>query len=220
MNVIIVGCGRVGATLAYLLSKKGHRVTVIDQMASAFTNLPSDFVGRTIEGEVLNQGVLHRAGIEQVDAVIALTTSDSLNAVVCHAARTIYRVPRVIARNYDPAWLPLFEAFGLQSVSSALWAAQHIEEMLASTMTSVLSTGHGEVEVYEMAVPHSWVGKRVSEVLAANSIAVSLTRAGKAVLPTPTTVLEEGDMMHVSATLEGATELQAQLQKAEPKPSA
>jgi trk system potassium uptake protein TrkA len=220
MNVIIVGCGRVGATLAYLLSKKGHRVTVIDQMASAFTNLPSDFVGRTIEGEVLNQGVLHRAGIEQTDAVVAVTTSDSLNAVVCHAARTIYRVPRVIARNYDPAWLPLFEAFGLQSVSSALWAAQHIEEMLASTMTSVLSTGHGEVEVYEMAVPHSWVGKRVSEVLAANSIAVSLTRAGKAVLPTPTTVLEEGDMMHVSATLEGATELQAQLQKAEPKPSA
>ncbi len=217
MNVIVVDCGRVGATLAYLLSKKGHRVTVIDQTAEGFKNLPPDFVGRTIEGEVLNEGVLHRAGIEKADAVIALTSSDSLNAVVCHAARTLHRVPRVIARNYDPAWLPLLEAFGLQSVSSALWAAQHIEEMLASTMTPVLSTGHGEVEVYEMAVPHSWVGKQVSEVLAANSIAVSLTRAGKAVLPTPTTVLEEGDMMHVSATLEGAAELQAQLQKAEPR---
>lgn len=217
MNVIIIGCGRVGATLAYLLAKKGHRVTVIDLVASAFGNLPPDFVGRTIEGEALNQGMLHRAGIEQADALIALTSSDSLNAVVCHVARTVFRVPRVIARNYEPAWLPLLEAFGLQTVSSALWAAQHIEEMLASTMTPVLSTGHGEVEVYEMAVPHAWVGKQVSEVLAANSIAVSLTRAGKAVLPTPTTVLEEGDMMHVSATLEGAAELQAQLQKEEKK---
>jgi trk system potassium uptake protein TrkA len=95
MKIIVVGCGRVGSELAYRLNLKGHNVTVIDQVDAAFDNLPPDFRGRTVEGEVLNQDVLRRAGIEHADGVATVTNSDALNAVVAHVARTVYEVDRV-----------------------------------------------------------------------------------------------------------------------------
>ncbi len=211
MNVIIVGCGRMGGTVAYQLYRKNHRVTIIDLYQAAFANLPADFRGRTMEGEALNQDVLHRAGIEQADAFIAATNSDSLNASLCHVARVVYKVPNVIARNYDPRWLPMLEAFNLQTVSTALWAALHVEELIASSLTSVLSTGHGEVEIYEVIIPGAWAGKALGTVLPKQCMPVAITRAGKSLLPAADTVLEAGDVIHVSATLEGVTSLRAEL---------
>ena len=76
MQVIVVGCGRLGAELAHRLFKRGHDVTVIDQVVAAFDNLNPLFRGRTVEGEVLNQDVLHRAGIEHAEALAAVTNSD------------------------------------------------------------------------------------------------------------------------------------------------
>lgn len=213
MNVIVVGCGRLGAMLAYQLYRKKHRVTVIDLSASAFDSLPPDFHGRTMEGEVLNQDLLHRAGIEQADAFVSVTSSDPLNAVVCHVARSVYNVPTVIARNYDPRWLPMLESFSLQHVSPALWATQHFEEMIESSLTSVLSVGHGEVEIYEIAIPDAWVGKTVGQALPPGAMLVAITRAGKATLPSSETQLEEHDVIHVGATLEGITALHAHLQQ-------
>ena len=84
MNIIVVGCGRVGAELAYRLYKNDHRVTVVDYTETAFHNLPHDFRGRTIVGEALNQNVLLRAGIEHADALAVVTNSDTVNAVVAH----------------------------------------------------------------------------------------------------------------------------------------
>src|SRR5512137_2988681 len=122
MNVIVVGCGRVGSTLAYNLFKAGHQVTVVDQEAEAFYNLPADFIGRMVEGDVLARDVLHRAGIEQAEGLAAVTSSDSVNAVVAHVAHIQYRIPHVVTRNYDPRWRALLEAFNLQLVSSASWS--------------------------------------------------------------------------------------------------
>jgi trk system potassium uptake protein len=127
MRIIVIGCGRVGSVLAYQLYKQGHAVTVIDQNASAFDNLPADFQGRLIEGDVLARNVLHRAEIEDADALAAVTSSDSLNALMAHVARTEYQVPSVVARNYDPRQQPLQEAFDIPVVSSAGWAVQQFE---------------------------------------------------------------------------------------------
>jgi len=206
MNVIVVGCGRVGAELAYRLYKKGHKVVVVDPVAEAFENLPPDFRGRTIEGEVLSQDVLHRAGIKKADALAAATNSDAVNAVVAHAARTAYQVPQVVVRSYDPHWRALHEAFGLQVVSSASWGAQRLEELLyqQDTMQAVLSAGHGEVEVYEVTIPEAWHGRSVSDLCPPGEcLSVALTRAGRATLPTGDTGLETGDVLHLSATHEG-----------------
>ena len=141
----------MGSELAFRLYQQGHQVAVIDQVGSSFENLDPEYRGRTIEGEVLSQDVLKRAGIEEADGLAAVTNSDSVNAVVGHVARDVYKVPNVVVRNYDPRWLPMHEAFGLQVVSSTAWGAQSIEELLYSpTLRAVFSAGNGEVEVYEL----------------------------------------------------------------------
>jgi trk system potassium uptake protein TrkA len=213
MKVIVVGCGRVGSQLAYRLFQKGHQVTVIDEVAMAFDNLPPDFRGRTVEGEVLSQGVLRRAGMEQADGLAAVTNSDSVNAVVARVARTAYHIPNVVVRNYDPSWRPLHEAFGLQVVSSASWGAQRIEELLYhAEIRTVFSAGNGEVEICEFWVPEAWHGRSVQDLLPEGQcLAVGLTRAGRAILPSDETLLEAGDVVLLSATANGIEELRQRL---------
>jgi len=213
MYVIVVGCGRVGSELAMMLSRRDHEVTVIDHVGSSFSHLDPAWRGRTIEAEAMAEGVLERAGIAQAQGLASVTNSDAVNAVVAHVARTVYRVPNVVSRNYDPRWRPLHEAMGLQMVSSTAWGAQRLEELLESwRMRPVLSAGNGEVEVYELAVPESWHGRTLAEL--ASGVActlVSLTRAGRASLPAADARLEAGDLLQLSASLEGATTLRTRL---------
>ena len=213
MKMIVVGCGRVGAGLAFGLFQKGNRLTVIDQRAESFTNLPAEFRGRTIEANVLESDVLRRAGIAQADGLAAVTNSDAVNAVVGYVASTVYHVPSVVARNYDPRWRSLQEAFGLQVVSSASWGAQRIEQLLHQPgLHAVLSTGSGEVEVYELVVEEAWHGRSLQELLPEeDGRAVALTRAGRASLPDRESRLEAGDIVTVSATLEGVAALRRRL---------
>lgn len=216
MKYIIVGCGRAGAELARLLFERGHEVSVIDQRAEAFGNLGAEFRGRTIEGEVLDQHILRRAGIEDADGLAAVTNSDSVNAVVAHAARVIFKVPQVVARNYDPRRRGLFEAFGLQVVSSTGWGAQRIEELLVhGEMRTVFSAGNGEIEIYEVTIPDGWWGKRLGDLMAPGALAVAHTRAGRARLPDEQGALEAGDVVHVSATYDGIEAVRSRLARME-----
>jgi trk system potassium uptake protein TrkA len=205
MQVIVVGCGRLGAELAHRLFQRGHDVTVIDQVAAAFDNLHPLFRGRTIEGEVLNQDVLHRAGIEQAEALAAVTNSDTLNAVVAHVARTVYQVPHVVARNFNPHWRPLHEAFGLQVVSSTTWGAQRIEEMLGGAeVHQVWSSGDGTVDLYELVVPDRFKGCMLREVLPEGPyVVVAITRTGHPLPLLQDPVLEAGDVVYLSPAPEG-----------------
>jgi trk system potassium uptake protein len=214
MKVIVVGCGRLGAELAYHLSQRGHEVTVIDYVAAAFDNLRPDFRGRTVEGEVLNQDVLRRAGIEQADALAAVTNSDALNVVAAHLARTVFQVPYVVCRNYNPRWRPLHEAFGLQFVSSTTWGAQRIEALISqSRMHPVWAAGDGAVEVYELLAPDSWQGRTLQEVLPEGQcVAVALMRTDQTILPSGDTRVEKGDVLYLSTSLQGREALRCWLE--------
>lgn len=222
MNIIVVGCGRVGAELAYRLFQRGHQVTVIDYLSTAFANLPPDFRGRTIQGEVLNQQVLHRAGIEKADGLAMVTSSDTVNAVVAHAAKVVYGISNVIVRNYDPRWRSLYEHFGVQVVSSSSWGAQRIEELLIEPKGhTVLSAGNGEVEIYEIVIAEALLGKEIGELLQDNNecLAISLTRAGTAIIPNLKTTVVDGDLVLFSATYEGITALRQRFTQVEEKQS-
>jgi trk system potassium uptake protein TrkA len=214
MNVIVVGCGRVGAELALILGRRGHDVTVIDHVGSSFGHLDPGYRGRTIEDEPLSEGVLEKAGIREAHALATVTNSDAVNAVVAHVARTVYGVPNVVARNYDPRWRVLHEAMGLQSVSSTAWGAQRIEELLERPrLRAVFSAGNGEVELYEVAVPEAWAGRTVADLVEGLACSpVSLTRGGRAGLPGPGQLLVAGDVLHVTATHEGAAGLGRRLE--------
>jgi trk system potassium uptake protein TrkA len=214
MNVIVVGCGRVGAELALILGRRGHDVTVIDHVGSSFSHLDPAYRGRTIEAEPLAEGVLEKAGIRETQALAAVTNSDAVNAVVAHVARTVFGVPNVVARNYDPRWRPLHEAMGLQSVSSTAWGSQRIQELLESPrLRAVLSAGNGEVELYEVAVPERWAGRTVGRLVEGLACTpVSVTHGGRASLPEPGRALAAGDVVHVAATIEGADLLARRLE--------
>jgi trk system potassium uptake protein TrkA len=205
MKVIIVGCGRLGVTLAYNLYKNGQEVSVVDAVAAALNNLPADFNGRTQEGDALNQDVLERAGIKTCDALAAVTNSDALNVVVSHIARVCYSVPTVIARNYDPLMRPVFEAFGVQVVSSTAWGAQRVEELLYRFgVKTVFSAGNGEIEIYELTLPDHWDGHPVKDLIPCNDCRpIALTHAGKAQLPEPDLIVHTGDVLTVAATFDG-----------------
>jgi trk system potassium uptake protein TrkA len=206
MNFIVVGCGRVGAELCYHLFKSGHQIIAVDIDKEAFNRLHADFRGRTLEGEGLAEGVLERAGIREADGLAAVTNSDTLNAVVAHAARTIYNVSNVVARNYDPNLRTVIEAFGLQGVGSTSWGAQRVEELLMNpSQRMVYSAGNGEVEVYEVRIPEKWNGRTLGELLEPlnQCYPVALSRAGRSSLPEPGMKLETGDLLDVSSTFEG-----------------
>ncbi|HNS50875.1 MAG TPA: TrkA family potassium uptake protein [Anaerolineae bacterium] len=213
MNLIVVGCGRVGSELAYRLFQRGHQVSVVDSTSAAFRSLPKDFRGRMVEGEVLGQDTLRRAGIKQADGLAAVTNNDSINAVVAHVARTVYGLTNIIVRNYDPRRRPLHEAFGMQVISSTSWGAQRMEELLYQReIHSVFSAGNGEVEVYELAIPKAWHGRTLRELIPSEGcVAVALTRAGSATLPGGETRMEACDVLNVSGTLDGIESLRSRL---------
>ena len=218
MNFIIVGCGRVGVELAVRMSNSGHDIAVVDQNKPAFERLPADFRGRTVHGEALSEKVLERAGIQEADGLAAVTNSDTLNVVVAHTARTVYRVPVIVCRNYDPRMRYMMETFNLQTVSSTAWGAQRVEELLTNAaMRAVYSAGNGDVEIYELTIPETWSGRAWSELCIGNkgTLPVALTRAGRAILPELTTRLQGGDLLNVSATFEGIQSLRARLDGAE-----
>ncbi|HSG45918.1 MAG TPA: TrkA family potassium uptake protein [Anaerolineales bacterium] len=214
MKFIIIGCGRVGAELSYHLFQNGHQVAVVDLNKEAFNRLHPDFRGRTLEGEGLADTVLERAGIREADGLAAVTNSDALNAVVCHAAREFFDVPVVVARNYDPSLRGVIEAFGLQTVGSTVWGAQRVEEMLMNPSEKVVySTGNGEVEIYEIRIPGEWHDRTLGELLDSlkECYPVALTRAGRSLLPEAETKFETGDLLNISSTFAGIGELTARL---------
>jgi trk system potassium uptake protein TrkA len=141
-----------------------------------------------------------------------------MNAVIGHTIRTHYpQVKQVLVRNYDPAMREMLEAFGLQIVSSTAWGAERLQELLIdSSFHAVFSAGNGEVELYEIPIPKNWNEHTVSSLLdgCKNKIVVAaLTRAGRAELTSPESILKSGDILTVSATLEGVTALYAHLQE-------
>lgn len=216
MKFLIVGCGRVGAELAYRLFQNGHQVVVVDSDRNAFNRLHPEFRGRTLEGEGLAENVLDRAGIKDADGLAAVTNSDTLNAAVAHTARDFFKVPIVVVRNYDPALRPVIETFGLQTVSSTSWGAQRVEELLTNPVRkTVYSAGNGEVEVYEILVPDHWKGMTIRDLVARapQCYPVALTRAGKSVLPEAGLALEPGDVLNVSSTFEGLSPLTTMLEQ-------
>jgi len=212
MNIIIVGCGRVGVELALSLHKN-HVVSVIDRDARSFDRLGLHFAGRTIQGHGMDRTALECAGIGTAHALAAVTSSDNVNAIVARIAQAIYSVNHVVARIYNPRRAPIYEKLNLQTVSSSSWGAQRLEQLLVHPgMQSISSAGNGEVQIYEVTVPAEWNGHRVSELVPLeHSIPVALARNGKGILPRAEILLEPQDILQVSSTPEGVKILRERL---------
>ena len=190
MNIIVVGCGRVGAELAYRLFQQGHQVTVVDIVAAAFDNLDPSFRGRTVEGDVLAQDVLRRAGIESADGLAAVTSSDTLNAVVGHVARTVYHVPNVVVRNYEPRWSPAVRSLRpADRQPQQLGRAAHRRDALRCRRCAPSSrpaTARWRSTSSSCPKP-GMAGAWARSLGHSGCLPIAVTRAGKAMLPTADT---------------------------------
>ncbi|MCS7222990.1 MAG: NAD-binding protein [Armatimonadetes bacterium] len=117
IKVVILGCGRVGSTLALMLIQEGHRVTVIDKDPDAFRRLGEDFQGRTYVGQGIDVDVLREAGLEEADAFLAVTNGDNTNVMASQIAKVRFHVPKVLARIYDPLRAAVYKELGIETVS-------------------------------------------------------------------------------------------------------
>jgi len=116
MNVIILGCGRVGSTLARLMYRDGHNVTVVDMLSESFRRLGSKFKGQRLVGNGIDEEVLKRAGIETCDVFVAVTQGDNRNIMAAQIAHEIYHVPTVLTRINDPVRADIYRQIGIHTI--------------------------------------------------------------------------------------------------------
>ena len=127
---IIVGCGRLGAKIANALSDNEENVLVIDRSESSSKRLSSDFGGINIFGDGMDITTLKEAEIENASILVAVTDDDNVNIMIAQIAKTVFNVPRVIARLYDPEKACVFENQGIDIVCPAMLSADNIYNIL------------------------------------------------------------------------------------------
>ncbi len=200
MKVIIMGCGRVGEQVARFMASDGHDVAVIDYDELALARLGPDFKGKKIKGVGFDHQVLMDAGIESADAFVATSSSDNANVVAARLARNIFRVPRVVARLYDPQRAEVYQRLGLVTISSTTWGAHRIQELLTHADFDPLMTfGRGEVALISIEAPVNWVGRTVNNItIPREAIVVSITRNDQAMIPILGTEFQSGDVFHLA----------------------
>lgn len=124
MKVVILGCGRVGSTLATMLDRSGHTVAIIDQSSDSFQRLSPEFGGETIVGNGVDEDVMMRAGIKDADAFVAVTNGDNRNIMASQIAKEIFRVKRVMCRIYDPIREQTYHELGMDTMCPTTIGAQ------------------------------------------------------------------------------------------------
>lgn len=136
LKVVIVGCGRVGSQIASDMDKAGHEVVIIDRDPNQFSRaavrgiLTNDFKGNQVVGNGTDTDVLRRAGIEDADGFVAVTEGDNRNIMAAQVAKHVFKVPRVVARIYDPDRADAYEKLGLHTICPTIEGARHIEQTL------------------------------------------------------------------------------------------
>ena len=196
MYVIIVGCGRVGAELAKLLSNDGHDVVVIDKKATAFNRLGGAFNGITLVGSGFDPDLLKEAGIAKADVFCALTNGDNTNLVSAQVAKKIFAVPKVIARVYDPERAQIYQSLGLDIISGTiLFAAMLRDKIIESRFSSYLIESK-DVGVIQMEVKENLINKRIKEInIEGEFQVVAIKRIEGTIIPAPDIALEKNDVI-------------------------
>lgn len=165
MNILIVGCGKVGSRLASVLSEEGHDVSVVDRNEKNLELLNDDYSGLTTVGVPIDQDVLKKAGIESCDAVAAVSQDDNVNIMCSQLARELFHVPSVLARIYDPRREDVFSHFGLHTVCPTNLTVSAIRSALTENQTiRTINFGAHTIAFNLIPVPDDMAGKRVKKI--------------------------------------------------------
>src|SRR5260221_6669823 len=194
-----MGCGRVGSTIAHILEDQDHSVAVIDQDPDAFRKLTASFKGSRITGIGFDRDVLIEAGIEHADAFAAVSRGDNSNVISARVVRESFGVERVVARIYDRRWAEVYQRLGIRTVATVRWTAdQMLRKLLPEGAEPLWRDPTGAIVLAEVAYSDHWLGEKVTALEESTRTRIAfISRLGEAMIPTPSTVLQEGDVLHV-----------------------
>ncbi|HEY5518962.1 MAG TPA: TrkA family potassium uptake protein [Cellulomonas sp.] len=194
-----MGCGRVGATLAQSLEGQGHSVAVIDQNPEAFRRLDAEFSGNKVTGLGFDRDTLQQAGIEDAYGFAAVSDGDNSNILAARVVREKYGVDNVVARIYDPHRAEIYQRLGIPTVATVRWTAdQVLRRLLPMGATEEHRDSSGHIMLAQVDVHPGWVGRPLRALEEASGARVAyVTRYGDGILPTPATVMQENDTVHV-----------------------
>ncbi|QPL04528.1 MULTISPECIES: potassium channel family protein [Actinomyces] len=200
MHFVIMGCGRVGSTMASQLDSRGHSVAVIDQNPEAFRRLSSGFQGRKVKGVGFDRDALEQAGIDEAYAFAAVSSGDNSNILAARVARETFGVEHVVARIYDARRADVYERLGIPTVATVRETAeQMMRRVLPGVITREAEDPSGAVALVQPDVSEAWVGTSVAVLEERLQVRVAwLSRASSAIVPTASTILQEHDRLHVA----------------------
>ncbi len=207
MNVIVVGCGRVGSQLATFLSVDGHNVTVIDKEADSFRRLGTAFNGVTIKGLGFDEEVLEEAGIHECDAFAAVTNLDNTNLMAAEVARKVFGVKHVVARLYNPQRERTYQQLDLDYVCGTTLVAESLLDKIKSGHGHHVDT-FGDVEIVVFRLRSEMAGHKVREMYSEGQVLPAIiARGDRTFIPTMETEMQHGDIMRVAVKNEAAQKL-------------
>ena len=202
MHVVIMGCGRVGSTLAQNLERRGHSVAVIDVDPDAFRRLGGDFGGVTVTGIGFDREVLLEAGIERADAFAAVSSGDNSNIISARVAREQFDIKIVVARIYDPRRAEVYERLGIPTVATVRWTADRmLRQLLPEGHVEMWRDPTSTVSIVEAPLHPDWIGRSVQSLETASGARIAyLMRFGLGSLPQPSGLLQDGDQVYMLVT--------------------
>jgi trk system potassium uptake protein TrkA len=215
VHVVIMGCGRVGSTLARSLEDRNHTVSIIDSDPDAFRRLGPAFNGDKVTGYGFEQVVLEKAGIRRADAFAAVSSGDNSNIIAARVARETFGIEQVVARIYDPGRAEVYQRLGITTVATVKWTAdQVLRRILPAGAEPDFRDPSGTIRVDQVPVPAVWIGQKTYDFqVQSNSRIAWIDRLGEGMLPTRESVIQEGDLLHLVMREEHAAEVFAVITK-------
>ncbi len=197
---MIMGCGRVGSSLARQLGRAGHSVAVIDRDPSAFRRLGTDFHGQQVTGVGFDRDVLIRARIAEAHAFAAVSSGDNSNIIAARVAREQFNVETVVARIYDAKRAQVYERLGIPTVATVPWTTDRLlRAIIPEGLISEWRDPSGTVTIVNLPYHRHWIGRPLAEFEAAIGVHTAfVVRFGNGLLPTHDTVVQEGDLIYAS----------------------
>jgi trk system potassium uptake protein TrkA len=200
VHIVIMGCGRVGSSLARQLGRAGHSVAVIDRDPAAFRRLGADFHGQQVTGVGFDRDVLIKARIGEAHAFAAVSSGDNSNIIAARVAREQFNVETVVARIYDAKRAQVYERLGIPTVATVPWTTDRLlRAIIPEGLISEWRDPSGTVTIVNLPYHRHWIGRPLAEFEAAIGVHTAfVVRFGLGLLPTHDTVVQEGDLIYAS----------------------
>jgi trk system potassium uptake protein TrkA len=214
LNVVVVGCGRVGSELSLALTRAGHHVAVIDKNPRAFRRfLPDGWGGTTVVGYGFDRDHLEAAGIKEAGAVAAVTSGDNSNILTARIARETYGIPNVIARIYDQRRAEIYQRLGIPTVATVPWTTdQVLRNLIPGTVTTEWTDPTGGVSLVERALPDHLAGRNLGGLVTGSDLRLVLViRDGMSRMATADLVGQDGDRLVLLVSSAALSDLNARL---------